>query len=97
MRRFASALAALGLAATLMLSSPTPASAGVLSGLGHIVTGAGGAILSVGKGVLCKGLSAAGQSGKGRRPSAALRSAALRPVALAPRRGARPGARSAAC
>jgi hypothetical protein len=60
MRRFASAPAAVGLAATLMFSSPTPANASVISTVGHIVTGAGGAILSVGKGVLCKGLSAAG-------------------------------------
>ena len=65
MRRFASALAALGLAATLLLSSPSPANAGVLSTVGHIVTGAGGAILSVGKGVVCKGLSAAGTVAQG--------------------------------
>ncbi|MHB8659382.1 MAG: hypothetical protein ACYC91_15805 [Solirubrobacteraceae bacterium] len=48
------------LAANLMCARPAPANAGVLSTVGHIFTGAGGAILSVGKGVLCKGLSAAG-------------------------------------
>jgi hypothetical protein len=48
------------MATTLMLSSPAPAKAGILSTGLHIVTGAGGALLSIGKGVLCKGLSAAG-------------------------------------
>jgi hypothetical protein len=60
MRRSVSALAAIGLAATLMCSTPAPANADVISTLGHIVTGVGGAVLSVGKGILCKGLSAAG-------------------------------------
>jgi len=60
MRRFASATAVLGLAVTFTLSSPPLAKAGALSTAGHIVAGAGGALLSVGKGVLCKGLSAAG-------------------------------------
>lgn len=65
MRRFASAIAVLGLLATFTLPSPAPATAGVLSTAGHIVTGAGGAILSVGKGILCKGLSATGTVGQG--------------------------------
>ena len=60
MHRFASSLAAIGLALALLLSVPARANAGVLSGVGHVVTGAGGALLSVGKGALCKGLSAAG-------------------------------------
>ena len=65
MRRSASSLAAVGLAATVMLWSPAPASAGVLSSAGGILSGVGGTILGVGKSVLCKGASAAGTVAEG--------------------------------
>jgi type IV secretion system protein TrbL len=65
MRRSASSLAAVGLAATVLLWSPAPASAGVLSSAGGILSGVGGTILGVGKSVLCKGASAAGTVAEG--------------------------------
>ena len=65
MRRFASVLAALALAATLVLWSPAPAEAGVLSKAGGVLGGVGGTILGVGKSVLCKGLSATGTVAQG--------------------------------
>jgi hypothetical protein len=65
MRRFVSALTAVGLAATLLLSTPASANAGVVSsGLG-ILSGVGGTILGVGKTVVCKGLSAGGTVAEG--------------------------------
>jgi hypothetical protein len=65
MCRFASALAAVTLAVTLTVSSPTPANASVIStGIG-ILSGVGGTILGVGKTLVCKGLSAAGTVAEG--------------------------------
>src|ERR1039458_6814695 len=65
MHRFVSALVAIGLAMTLALSTPASANAGVVSsGLG-ILSGVGGAILGVGKTLVCKGLSAAGAVAEG--------------------------------
>ena len=65
MRRSVSSLAAVGLAATVMLWSPAPATAGVLSTAGGILSGVGGTILGVGKSVVCKGASAAGTVAEG--------------------------------
>ena len=65
MRRSASSSIALGLAAIVMLWSPAPASAGVISSAGGILSGVGGTILGVGKSVLCKGLSATGTVAEG--------------------------------
>jgi len=65
MRQFARAAAVLLLGGTLMIASPSPANAGVVSGALHIATGVGGTILSIGKGVLCKGLSVSGTVAQG--------------------------------
>jgi len=65
MPRSASSSVALGLAAIVMLWSPAPASAGVISSAGGILSGVGGTILGVGKSVLCKGLSATGTVAEG--------------------------------
>ena len=88
MRRFASALAALGLAAALAVSTPAPANAGVLSTGLHIVTGAGGAILERREGRPVQGAVGGGNGGR-RAPE---RSAAPRPAAPPPRARARPPA-----
>jgi hypothetical protein len=60
MRRFVNGLAAVALAATLTLATPQPADAGALSTATGILSGAGGALLGLGKSIVCKGLSAAG-------------------------------------
>jgi hypothetical protein len=65
MRRSASTLAVLAVAATVTLSGPAPASAGVISTAGGILSGVGGTVLGIGKSVLCKGLSATGTVAKG--------------------------------
>ena len=65
MRRSASTLLALAVAATVTLSSPAPASAGVISTAGGILSGVGGTVLGIGKSVLCKGLSATGTVAQG--------------------------------
>ena len=65
MRRSASSSLALAVAAIVMVWSPAPASAGVISSAGGILSGVGGTILGVGKSVLCKGLSATGTVAEG--------------------------------
>ena len=65
MRRSVSFLAAVGLAATVMLWSAAPATAGVVSTTGRVLSGVGGTILGVGKSVVCKGASAAGTAAEG--------------------------------
>ncbi len=66
MRRSASSvIAVLALAAALCVAQPTPAQAGVVSGTLHVLEGVGGTILSVGKTLVCKGLSAAGTVAEG--------------------------------
>ena len=65
MPRSASSSLALAVAAIVMLWSPAPASAGVISSAGGILSGVGGTILGVGKSVLCKGLSATGTVAEG--------------------------------
>ena len=65
MRRSVSSLAAVGLAATVMLWTAAPATAGVVSTTGRVLSGVGGTILGVGKSVVCKGASAAGTAAEG--------------------------------